>query len=544
MSVDFSLARREPYAHQKVGVEALVRWDDPDIGRTEGGCFALFDEMGAGKTKQVIDAACWLFLEGEIDNVLVVAPAAVVSVWYHHELGQLEDHLWDSIYARISRFRNRTRSWTRGRRPGAKRMEWMIANYEFIRSKNRLEQLLPFCSRRTLLVGDESSAVKNHKAHQTKAMLTLRNHCGRVVLLNGTPISNSPGDMYAQGRIMSKRILDVKDYWQFRGRYARLGGWQGKKIVAWHDVEDIQRRFAPYVLRRLKSECLDLPEKMPPVTFLVPFNPPTWDIYKEMRDEMVAWLSSSEVSTANQAIVKAMRLSQICAGFLGGMKDPGIDLEMEIDPDRPSYLPFETSYRPKDESTTPEWKKLPPQEVGREKLDFFLQWLTDRLDEDPGKKILVWCRFRPELERLMKELKTFGRDLHLGAIYGSQSEKDREYALFLLNPRSAPRGPVVVAGTPGTGSMGLNLTASHTVIYLSNDYSLKNRLQSEDRVHRPGQRNVVSYYDIIATGPKGQKTIDHVILKALRKKESLANFTTEAWVSALSDEIEDDSQEE
>lgn len=83
--------------------------------------------------------------------------------------------------------------------------------------------------------------------------------------------------------------------------------------------------------------------------------------------------------------------------------------------------------------------------------------------------------------------------------------------------------------------MGLNLTAAHTVVYLSNDYSLKTRLQSEDRVHRPGQRNVVSYFDVIAVGPNGQRTIDAAIVKALRDKNDLASWTTGAWVAALRD---------
>jgi ATP-dependent DNA helicase len=84
--------------------------------------------------------------------------------------------------------------------------------------------------------------------------------------------------------------------------------------------------------------------------------------------------------------------------------------------------------------------------------------------------------------------------------------------------------------------MGLNLTAAHTVIYLSNDFSLKTRLQSEDRVHRPGQIYPVSYFDMIATGPQGQKTIDHLVAKSLMNKEAIADLTTSAWISALTED--------
>ena len=90
-------------------------------------------------------------------------------------------------------------------------------------------------------------------------------------------------------------------------------------------------------------------------------------------------------------------------------------------------------------------------------------------------------------------------------------------------------------GTPATGSMGLTLTAAHTVVYLSNDFSLKTRLQSEDRAHSPGLVEHVSYFDFVAHGPNGQKTIDHGVVKALQTKESIANFTTSAWLDILGD---------
>jgi hypothetical protein len=53
-----------------------------------------------------------------------------------------------------------------------------------------------------------------------------------------------------------------------------------------------------------------------------------WKIYKDMRDDMVSWLGSS-VSTASQAIVKSLRLAQICSGYLGGLEE--LDIEEEAD---------------------------------------------------------------------------------------------------------------------------------------------------------------------------------------------------------------------
>ena len=73
-------------------------------------------------------------------------------------------------------------------------------------------------------------------------------------------------------------------------------------------------------------------------------------------------------------------------------------------------------------------------------------------------------------------------------------------------------------GNPKTGGYGLTLTSSHTVVYYSNDYSLEVRMQSEDRAHRIGQTNKVTYVDLIAEG-----TIDEKIVKALNNKIDLAS---------------------
>jgi SNF2 family DNA or RNA helicase len=74
-----------------------------------------------------------------------------------------------------------------------------------------------------------------------------------------------------------------------------------------------------------------------------------------------------------------------------------------------------------------------------------------------------------------------------------------------------------LVANPKTGGYGLTLTASHTVVYYSNSYDLEIRLQSEDRTHRIGQNNKVTYVDFIA-----EKTVDENIVKCLRSKIDIA----------------------
>ena len=84
-------------------------------------------------------------------------------------------------------------------------------------------------------------------------------------------------------------------------------------------------------------------------------------------------------------------------------------------------------------------------------------------------------------------------------------------------------------GQPRTGGFGLTLHAASTVIYYSNSYDLEIRLQSEDRAHRIGQKNNVTYIDLVSPG-----TIDEKIINALRDKIDIAgqvlNETIESWI--------------
>ncbi len=537
--LDLSHCRIKPYDHQIVGIKKLVL--EPVVG--------LFDEMGSGKSKQTIDAAQILFTQGKINRVLIVAPASVRHVWYDPELGELVKHLWEELPARIMLFHGKIKLWdwfVKDRT--APRLDFIVVNYEFIREESRLIEAMTYTGPKTLLVLDESSAIKSYKAQQTKACFKLRKRCGRIVLLNGTPIANSPRDMFSQGNIMDKSILECKTIYNFRARYGVIGGYQNRQIIKWINIDDLQRRFAPYVLRRLKSDCLDLPPKMPPVILPVELTDITWRKYKEMRRDLIVWLSNNLISTAQQAAVRGMRLAQITSGFLGGVHDAGVEREvpLPLEDDRPDFIPFLKpdiiQQEPTLHNLMEEQRLLVPpvQTISCEKLDAFIEWLEEQLVADPQLKLLVWCRFRPELARLIERLESKPYSIALGQIHGGQKKDSREMALRLLDPRTMPPGPVVVAGTPASGSMGLNLAGAHTVVYMSNDYSLKTRLQSEDRVHRPGQTYPVSYFDMVATGPKGQKTIDHTIIKSLRNKNDLATFTTSAWLQALTEEAKDE----
>jgi superfamily II DNA or RNA helicase len=82
----------------------------------------------------------------------------------------------------------------------------------------------------------------------------------------------------------------------------------------------------------------------------------------------------------------------------------------------------------------------------------------------------------------------------------------------------------------------LNFSAANIAVYLSNGPALIERTQSIGRIERPGAKQPMLIVDVIATGPKGQKTIDHQIMKSLRAKEDMARWTVQQWRNALQEE--------
>lgn len=575
MPIDLSRSRVPPegvppwpsahFSHQPWGVEWLTRWDDVPAGRVCGGVGLLGDDTGAGKGKQVIDAACVLFVNKLIRRVIVVAPGAVRSVWSDKDLGELTKHLWFDLPCTITEYHARTTTWLwQTEKSNDDRMDWYVSNYEFLRSEARLDELLQIANRETLLVLDESAMVKNWQSQQTKAMRKLRKRCGRVWLLNGTPIADKPFDIFAQANLMDPGILGITSMTKFKATFAVMGGYMvdtpwGKmptQVLRWQNLDVLQQRMAPYVLRRLKDD-MGLPPKLAPVVITCPLTAQTWEHYKNMRDQMVVELSETHVSSTMHTMVKIMRLSQITSGFLGG-----VEQMEELDDDRDWDDSLELGEHHERNGTASEARHrqtrlsagedaagdaedrdgaAKPQrvdaasgvvEIGREKLDALLAWLELKLEEDPNLKLLIYTRFRAELLRTAAELRRLYPKMDIGTIYGGNKKAERADAKRLMDPRTAPAGPATVLMT-SAGARGLTLTASHTVFRMSRDASLYIWQQGDDRVHRPTQVHPVSYTDLTAVGPKGQRTCDKDILMSLLQKLDVSTWVTSEWVTRL-----------
>jgi SNF2 family DNA or RNA helicase len=505
--IDWSRAATIPRQHQIDGVEALLKRP----------MFMLADEVGSGKSKQVIDAAQILYEQGEIDTVVVLCPAFARGVWGNPNpaLGEVAKHGWPSVQNWIFEYS------TRDQNPSlfkSGHLNWLVTNYEFIRREERLEALLKvLANRRYWVICDEAWSLKDAKTAQWKAANAIRKLAKRITLLNGSPIADSPLDLFAQMKILTPALLGYKYFSHFRSRYALLRpNVSFPMIIGFQNLEELREKVSPYVLRRLTRDCHDLPPILEPVLIEAKLSDKNWALYRAMRDEMVAWLKEGEASIARQAIVKGMRLAQITSGFLGGIE------QLDLDGDLLANVPDNS---PK--------MAIPLQEIGQEKLDALLEWLKT-LSPQP-ERLLVWGRFRAEVERAGQVFAEQGeRRVHL--LYGQQPRDEREAAVAALNPAIEQSEPVVVIGNPLAGGAALNLAGASVAVYLSNDFSLRVRVQSLGRIDRPGQQNAIRYCDVVATGPKGQATIDSHILAALRGKDDVARWSVATWRKKLLEE--------
>lgn len=495
-----------PYKHQLAGVKTLLRKK----------VYGLFWEMRLGKTKAVIDAACTLFDAGELDVVVIVSPAQVKDVWSDKELGEIQKHAWNGhgyVYDARSVKHIETTGWV------FKTPCFIVTSFEFLRQEDKFGEfpkvktlIAALRGKRVWIVIDEASAISNVKALQTKATYQLRQVCERVTELDGTPAGNSTLDLFSKFMIMNKEILGYRSKAEFEKAHTtktkagftvktRWGIHRPNKITGYTNLELLTERTKDHCEYLKQCDALDMPEKVRSF-FSVPLTPKTWKIYKQLRDELIAELDSGTYIIKSSA-TKVMRLAQLCAGFLGGVAS--------ADPDDP----FTTT-----------------EELSSETTDHLLEWLKLRIAENPEFKVVIWCRWVKEIERLYDRIMS---KQELGGVavqrtYGAVKDHN------ILHPDSIYAGsPVICIAQPDAARFGVNYSKADTVVYLSQGYNLVTRSQSEDRVQAPNGRKTTLLIDVVVTGPDGQKTIIHDVVKTLANKEQLATRTTDQWRKILSE---------
>ncbi len=442
--------------------------------------FALFWEMGCGKTKPIVDEICHLWTEGLVDCVVIVSDKGCYRNWPNSELPK---HKWDSVNMCDFVYRSGSTKAVRQieqlcRTKGSlSTLPVICINVEAFSSKSVLDvvNLVVRRFKSIYMVVDESTSIKSHDAERTKRVTGLGRRVAYRRILTGTPMTQNPLDLYAQMNFLSPDILGFESFYTFRARYGVMEqhymgpGRTFQKLVGFKNTDELLSKIAPYSSRLLKTECLDLPEKIY-LTREVELTKEQKTIYDKVQAEGLVQLKESTAS-ASTALGVIIKLRQITSGYI---KD-----------DEDNLIPIQSNRIHE----------------------------LERLLESTQGKAIIWCAFKEDVRRVCELLGPSA--VHY---YGDTSDEDRAKALEQFNdPDSKIR---YFVGTPKTGGKSLTLTIANTVIYYSNDYSLESRLQSEDRAHRFGQKNAVTYVDMVSPG-----TVDETVLAILKGKEELSRLT-------------------
>lgn len=461
--------KHQPYAHQLTALEKS--WDKNE--------YALFCEMGTGKSKILIDNFAMLYDKGEIDGVLVVAPKGVYKNWQRKEV---PEHLPEHIVADIVVWSpNHTKKQLEHLDVALKdddNLKILIMNVEAFSTDKGVEFAKKFMRKRKVFMAvDESTTIKNRSAKRTKNIVNVGGLAKYRRIATGSPITKTPMDLYSQCDFLDPHLLGFGSFFSFQARYCKMwrrsvGTHSFNQVVGYQNLEELTNNLDRFSYRILKKDCLDLPEKIY-IKRLVELTPEQRRVYDQLKTIALAVLEQGVVTAAN-ALTQILRLQQVCSGFL--KTDDG---------------KFET---------------IPSNKLNE---------LMEALEEVDGK-VIIWANYTHDIYAIAKAIqKEYGEDT-VRMYFGETKAEDRQQ---IVTDFQDPNNPLrFFVGQPRTGGYGLTLTEAKTVIYYSNSYDLEVRLQSEDRAHRIGQKNNVTYIDIVTEG-----TVDEKILSALRDKIDIAS---------------------
>jgi len=417
VNIDYSkYEHRPPLSHQKEAIEKLV-------GSRR---FILADDMGLGKTTSTIIAA----LETEAKKILIICPASLKINW-EREIANYSDR---SCYiAEGKKFSTES--------------DFVIVNYDILKNfhdpKDKENSLL-LQSNFELVILDEAHMVSNAQAQRTKIINNFVKDIKRVWLLTGTPMTSRPINYYNLLNIIESPV--AQNWMAYAIRYCqgfqfRAGNRKIWNVTGASNLEELRDRTSKQILRRLKENVLDLPDKIITPVYLRT----TSKEYKDLMGEYYDWLEnkSEESSSLTIQFSKLMKVRKV---------------------------------------------------IANEKVKETIEFAQNIIDQ--GKKVIIFTNFTDTLQLINNH---FGKE----SVYldGSCNKVQRQYAVDQFQENEKIK---VFVGNLKAAGVGLTLTAAEVVIMNDLSFVPAEHAQAEDRAYRYGQKNnVLVYYPIFENTIEG-----------------------------------------
>lgn len=424
-------------------------------------------DMGTGKTRVAIDI---VYSKDDSYRVLVVCPKSIIAdkVW-RTNLQKFAPNqkyaVWDKSNGTVKQKADDLKEWLKNN-PADR--QFVVINYDSVWRKEMGDLILK--SHFNTVILDESHRAKAAGSKVSKYLAMLGKRVRYRLCLSGTPMANSPLDVYGQYRFLDPTIFGTNHY-EFLSLYAVMGGPDRRFIVGYKNQKELNRRFKSiaYTCKMEDvAERIKLPATLPTTTRTVQLPSKDMKTMRELSREFVAECGTGHVVVSN-VLTKILRMQQITSGFCIIKEDPFSDGEEE--------------------------------ELNTAKVDALTEYLSD---VSPTASVVVFCVFRHDIGIIKEAVKKISRRAF--ELSGACNE---------LEQWKKEDGAVIVVQIQA-GSEGVDMTKAHHAIYYTAPHSLAMYNQSRARLYRPGQESPVSFTHLIA-----ENTIDEVMFESLERKEDI-----------------------
>jgi SWI/SNF-related matrix-associated actin-dependent regulator 1 of chromatin subfamily A len=409
-------SHRPPLQHQKEAIQKLV----------ENKKFILADDMGLGKTTSTIIAA----LETGAKKILIICPATLKINWKR----EIENYSDRSIFI------------SEGKTFSTEH-DFVIINYDIIKNfhdTKKKDESQVIAANFDLVVVDEAHYIKNPTAQRTKLINDIAKNVDRLWLLTGTPMTSRPIDYFNLLSLVDSPAS--KNWMAYAIRYCagyqfNAGGRKIWNVTGSSNLEELRDRTSGLILRRLKENVLDLPDKIIAPVYLRLRS----KLYEEIMGEYYDWYDKNpeESKSLTVQFTKLTKIRQVIA-------DEKISQTIE---------------------------------------------LAENIIEQ-GKKVIIFCNFTDSLNKICEH---FGKAAV--KVDGSMSKPQRQHSVDSFQESDKIK---VFVGNIKAAGVGITLTAAEAVIMNDLSFLPSDHAQAEDRAYRYGQKNnVLVYYPIFENTIEG-----------------------------------------
>lgn len=471
--------KTKPYDHQVEGV----------MYGLENDSFLLGDDQGLGKSKQIIDIAMCRKLKEGMKHCLIICG---INGTKYNWAEEVKIHSDEDSWVLGTRFTKRKpiKIIEGGTKEKLEDLEniphqfFWITNIETLRggaykegkgksAKYRFpiaEKIQELCDKGIIgmVAFDEAHKAKNPESMQGRALLSI--HAPHPIPMSGTFFLNNPLDLYLP---LKWAGFEDHSYYAYKQHYCVMGGFGGKEIVGYKNLDELRTMMATVMLRRTKGDVLDLPPKVH-VNEYVELTPEQKKLYKEVKEQIVDNLDKIKLSP--DPLSEMLRLRQV-TGY------PGL---------------------------------ISSSVVTSAKMDRLEEIVEDIVES--GEKAIIYSQWSEMTNYIRNRLKRFNPAYITG-------EVKAEERMAEVNRLQTDSNCKIIIGTIGAMGTGLTLTAAQTVIFMDEPWNRGIKDQAEDRAHRIGTTGTVRIVTLIT-----KDTVDEGVYNLVQKKGRMADLIIDGKV--------------